>query len=267
MRSIISQDRGSRRWKSAAFACLAVLATLSQTSLVRAADKATVIVVVGAEGTPEFGDTFNKAADKWQDAATKAGADFLLIGRDPLPRATAGPESQPATKPAYKTDKQRLQEKLQAETAEQTRSLWLVLIGHGTFDRTEAKFNLRDSDISDVEMAAWTKAMTRPLAVIDCSASSSPVLQKLSAPNRVIITATRSGTEINYSRLGEYLAGSIADPTADLDKDGQTSLLEAFVAGSHRTKEFYDTEGRLMTEHALIDFPAQWDPKLGIHVT
>jgi hypothetical protein len=195
-----------------------------------------------------------------------------LIGRDPIPAAATAPATGPATVPAtaasrptYKTDKQRLKEKLDAEAADQTRPLWLVFIGHGTFDRAEAKFNLRDSDISDIELSTWAKSIKRPLALIDCSASSAPFLNRMSAAGRVVITATRTGTEINYARLGEYLAGSIADPTADLDKDGQTSLLEAFVAAAHRTKEFYDTEGRLMTEHSLIDdngdaqgTPAEW---------
>ena len=40
---------------------------------------------------------------------------------------------------------------------------------------------------------------------------------------------------------------------ADLDKDGQVSLLEAFLIASRRATEFYKVENRLVTEHALID--------------
>jgi hypothetical protein len=69
----------------------------------------------------------------------------------------------------------------------------------------------------------------------------------------VIVTATRSGYEQNYARLGKYISEAIADPAADLDKDGQTSLLEAFVMGSRKTADFYSSEGRLATEHALLD--------------
>src|SRR5581483_11762986 len=57
----------------------------------------------------------------------------------------------------------------------------------------------------------------------------------------------------------------IADPKSDLDKDGQVSLLEAFLSAAHRTAEFYKTDGRLATEHPLIDdngdglgTPAEW---------
>ncbi|MEO8429144.1 MAG: hypothetical protein ABI651_18795, partial [Verrucomicrobiota bacterium] len=77
--------------------------------------------------------------------------------------------------------------------------------------------------------------------------------------------ATKSGYEQNYSRFGQFIAEAILNPQADLDKDGQTSLLEAFLIASRRTAEFYTTEGRLATEHALIDdnadglgTPADW---------
>ncbi|MBU6402371.1 MAG: hypothetical protein KGS61_18795, partial [Verrucomicrobia bacterium] len=133
------------------------------------------------------------------------------------------------------------------------------------FDGQEAKFNLRGPDLSASDLATWLQPFKRPLAVIDCSSASAPFLNKLSAAGRVIISATRSGYEQNYTRFGEYLAEAIADPRADLDKDGQTSLLEAFLTAARRVAEFYATAGRLATEHALLDdngdglgTPADW---------
>ena len=79
------------------------------------------------------------------------------------------------------------------------------------------------------------------------------------------MSSTRSGNEQNYARFGKFFAEAIGDPKSDLDKDGQISLLEAFLSGSQRTAEFYKTEGRLATEHALMDdngdglgTPADW---------
>ena len=81
----------------------------------------------------------------------------------------------------------------------------------------------------------------------------------------MIVTATKSGYELNYARFGDSLSSAIGDPQADLDKDGQTSLLEAFLAASAGAEDFYKQEGRLATEHALIDdngdalgTPADW---------
>jgi hypothetical protein len=211
----------------------------------------TVIVVVGAEGSAEYAPEFARSADRWAAAAKQASAHFISVGRD---TPTAGPE-----------DKQLLKAALDAEVQKDAAPLWLVLIGHGTFDGKEAKFNLRGPDVSDQELADWLKPCHRPLAVIDCSSSSAPFLNKLSGEGRVIVTATQSGQEIQFARFGDQMSAAIADPAADLDKDGQTSLLEAFLAASHRVEEFYKQNGRLATEHALIDdngdargTPANW---------
>jgi hypothetical protein len=140
-----------------------------------------------------------------------------------------------------------------------------VLVGHGTFDGKEAKFNLRGADLSASELADWLKPFQRPLAIVDTSSASAPFLAKLAGPRRAVVTSTRSGYEQNFSRFGKYFAEAIGDIRSDLDKDGQVSLLEAFLSASQRTTEFYKTEGRLATEHALLDdngdglgTPADW---------
>jgi len=198
----------------------------------------TVIVVVGAEGSAEYAPEFARSADRWAAAAKQASAKYLEVGRD-----TSNKDD----------DKSHFKSLIDQEVAKDAAPLWLVLIGHGTFDGREAKFNLRGPDVSDQELADWLKPCHRPLAVIDCSSSSAPFLNKLSGANRVIITATQSGQEIHFARFGDQMSAAIADPAADLDKDGQTSLLEAYLAASHRVDEFYKGAGRLATEHALID--------------
>jgi hypothetical protein len=205
-----------------------------------ASDRPTVIVVVGAEGTPEYAQEFAQSADRWAVAAKRGSARFVQIGRDE-PAATTT------------TDKDRLKALLDEEMKNPTQPLWLVFIGHGTSNGQEAKFNLRGPDVSDHELAQWLANCHRPLAFIDCSSASAPFINRLSGPGRVVITATQSGQEIQFSRFGDYLSASIADPAADLDKDGQTSLLEAFLAASHQVDEFYKQDGRIVTEHALLD--------------
>jgi hypothetical protein len=139
------------------------------------------------------------------------------------------------------------------EMAKPTGELWLVFIGHETFDGRTAKFNLRGPDISADDLTAILKPCKRPLTVIQCASASGPFLNALSVPGRVIITATRSGNEVNATRFGGYLARAIADPAADLDKDGQASLLEAYLLASRQVEQFYKEAGRLATEHALLD--------------
>lgn len=199
---------------------------------------ADMILVLGAPGTDEYRDMFQSWADRWIAAAKRGSVQVTIIGKHA--------EETP-------TDYDRLQAALDTAKKETDKPLWLVLIGHGTFDRKTARFNLRGPDVSADDLAEWLKPLQRPVAVIDCSSSSAPFLMALSAPGRVVITATKSGGEENFSRFGEFLAKSIDDPAADLDKDDQTSLWEAYLAASRRTAEFYSADGRLLTEHALLD--------------
>lgn len=200
---------------------------------------ASVLIVVGAAGEDEFGQAFATAARRWETACQAGGARPLTVGLAPTNGAVP--------------DRDRLREALAAEPKDGAAELWIVLLGHGTWDGKEARFNLRGSDLTATELAEWLKPFRRPLAVLNTASASAPFLNKLTGTNRVVITATRSGAEVNYTRLGRYLSEAIADPAADLDKDGQTSLLEAFLAGSARVNEFYTAEGRLASEHALLD--------------
>ena len=215
-----------------------------------APSRPTVLVVVGAEGAPEFGRQFREWAGRWEQAAGRANAEFAAIGLDE--------RDQP-------TDREILQKRLADLAGSSEEPLWLVLIGHGTFDGKTARFNLRGPDFTPAELANWLKPIKRPIALINCASSSAPFLNELSGPDRVIVTATRSGHEYNFARFGDYLSSAILDPRADLDKDDQVSLLEAYLLASAGVREFYEREGRLASEHALIEdngdelgTPADW---------
>ena len=203
-------------------------------------DRPCVVTVVGAPGEPEYAAQFRKSAERRQSAAQKAGAESIAVGLSDQPGVT---------------DHDRLKSIL-TETAKATavrEPLWIVLIGHGTYDGHEAKFNLRGPDMTDLELSQWLAPYKRPVVIINCASASGPFINRLSSSTRVVITATKSGYETNFARFGQYLAESIGDPRADLDKDGQVSLLEAFLTASSRVDEYYRTHSQLASEHALLD--------------
>ncbi len=200
-----------------------------------------VLLVVGAPGESSFSEVFEREVNLWQAACQQSSNRLLVIGPCKLAQTNQA------------EDHALLEKTLALEPKDGAAPFWLVLVGHGTFEGKEAKFNLRGPDVSASELAGWLKPFHRPMAIIDTSSSSAPFLNALSGPNRVVVTATRSGNEKNFTRFGIYLADSLANPEADLDKDGQVSLLEAFLIASRKTTEFYKTEGRIQTEHALLD--------------
>lgn len=210
-----------------------------------------VIVVVGASGSEEFEQPFREWGQRWQNAACKAQVDCTVIGVD---------------KPEQASDRDQLQHLLKAATENKKPGpLWLVLLGHGTYDGKTARFGLRGPDLSSLELKEFLQPVERPLAVVGCFSCSGPFLAELSGPRRIILTSTKSGHEYNFSRFGDFLSTAIDDPAADLDKDEQTSLLEAYLAASSKLNEFYARDSRLVTEHALLDdngdrlgTPADW---------
>jgi hypothetical protein len=215
-----------------------------------------LILVQGAGGESQYDAEFAQWCEAWRQMASDGSLTLHAIG--------------PGTSEI--ADRDVLRETLARLSAEPSRPLWLVLVGHGTFFHDEAKFNLTGPDVSAHELAQWLAPLKQPAAIINCASCSAPFLERLSGPNRVIVTATRSGSEQNYARFGKYLAAAIGSEGADVDHDGAVSLLEAFLTAASQTQAFYQDEGRLATEHALLDDNADRtgtpaDFFRGIHVT
>ena len=214
---------------------LAALCLVLLSSLLHAAPRELdVLIVLGASGTEEYGKKFQTQVEAWKTAATKGGAPLEIISGN---ETTA-----------------KLQQRLAAAAANPARSLWLVLIGHGTFDGREAKFSAEGPDFDVKQLAGWIKPLKQEVVVIHTASASGGFLKSLSGKNRVIITSTKSPDEVFYARFDEYFAEAIGGlPEADLDQDKQVSLLEAFRYASKAVETFYIQEGRLATEHALIE--------------
>jgi hypothetical protein len=197
----------------------------------------TLIVVVGAGGEEKYAQLFQSWANAWEHAATNLDATPI--------RVETGSNST--------NDLEQLKHILAEQPKDGSNLLWLILIGHGTFDGEMAKFNLRGPDLSAAQLADWLRSQNRPTVVINNSACSGPFIDELSRPDRVVITATQNGDEENFTRFPKYLVAAISDSASDFDKDGRVSLFEAFIAASANTEEFYAGAGLLSTEHALID--------------
>ncbi len=194
-----------------------------------------ILLVIGAGGTPEYEVIFQETEALWIEAAKKGGATIEVIGGE-------GAEGDEA---------KHLREKIAAEKAPE---LWVVLVGHGTFDGRVAKFNVPGPDFTDEELADWLGGYEGALTVINTASASGSYIREMAAPGRVVITATKNEGEISFTRFGRFFAeaiGGLSD--ADLDNDKQVSLLEAFLFASNRVALFYQDDGRLATEHALLD--------------
>jgi len=130
----------------------------------------------------------------------------------------------------------------------------LMLIGHGTFDGAEYKFNLPGPDISATELAALlNKIPAGRQLVVDMTSASGGAVNAFKRNNRTVITATKSGMEKNATVFARYWVEALRDPAADVDKNETISALEAFNYAEKKTSQFYTEQKRLATEHPQVD--------------
>jgi len=132
-------------------------------------------------------------------------------------------------------------------------SFVLVLIGHGTYDDLDYKFNIPGPDISATELAALLDKIPAKQVVVNATSASGGSLSALQKPKRVVITATKAGTEKNATVFARFFIEALRDPVADTDKNQAISVLEAFRYAEEKTAKYFESQKRLATEHALIE--------------
>jgi len=136
----------------------------------------------------------------------------------------------------------------------------LTLIGHGSFDGTEYKFNLVGPDVTAVELAALCDlvAAKRQL-IVNTTSASGGMVAALQRPGRAVVVATKSGTEKNATVFARYWVEALQDPTADTDKSESISAMEAFAYAERKTADYYASQKRLATEHAEFEDTGKGD--------
>jgi hypothetical protein len=89
--------------------------------------------------------------------------------------------------------------------------------------------------------------------IVNGAPSSGPFVQLLSAPNRIVITATASAAERYHAVFAEHFIAAYAKAGADSDKNGRVSVLEAFTFATREVARSYTEQATLQSEHAILD--------------
>ncbi len=208
-----------------------------------------LLIVVGLAGDPEHGTAF----EKW-GATMAAAAGRLGVEREHVVLLAETGEGQ--TRPGARATKEEIVKAFDsfAKTATPEDIVFVTLLGHGSFDGTDAKFNLPGPDISAREFNALIRKLpTRQVVFVNTSSSSGPFIEELSGPGRTIVTATRNGAERYATLFGGFFVDGLTSEAADADKNKRISVLEAFLYAKGEVTRAYEREGLLATEHALLD--------------
>jgi hypothetical protein len=132
--------------------------------------------------------------------------------------------------------------------------LFIVLIGHGSYDGSEYRMNLPGPDITGSTFAAWLDKLpsAMPVLLVNATSASGAVAERWLKPNRVVITATRSAGERNATRFGGYWAEALSSGEADRNKDEAVTAAEAFEYASRKVADAFKADAAIATEHPRI---------------
>lgn len=196
------------------------------------------LTVAGLGGEQEYETRFIGWAKDLESTEKAGGIDGKVI-------ALYGPA---ATKDTIKAAFRQI-------SGEATRNdaLVFVLIGHGTWDGYDYKFNLPGSDITSFQISNLLDTFPGKVLIVNTTSASGASLNQMQKQNRVIITATKSGTERNATVFARYWVEALRDPAADTDKNEVITALEAYRYAQQKTSQFYDSQKRIATEHPMMN--------------
>jgi hypothetical protein len=197
------------------------------------------VTVAGLVGEADYEQRFTAPAKDLDKVLKAIGADvhvYTLVGAD--------------------ATRARLTQVLEqvAREAKPDDDFVLTLIGHGSDDGVEYKFNLIGPDISAADLATLCNHIAaRRQLIVNATSSSGGSIPAFQRTGRGVVTSTKSGTEKNATVFVRYWVEALQDPSADVDKNESVSALEAFQYAERKTAEFYTAQKRLATEHAVFE--------------
>ncbi len=194
------------------------------------------LVVGGLGGESDYANRFLAQTESLAAAAARSLGDdsrvTLLNGES-------------ATSEALTEELQRL-----AEITTPADTLAVFLVGHGTYDGEQYKFNLPGRDLDGAALGELLGAVPagRQL-VVNATSASGAVTETWTREGRTLITATKSGGERNATRFAEHWTAALGSEEADTNRNGVITAREAFDYAERMVAESYENEGALATEH------------------
>jgi len=198
-----------------------------------------VVIVEGLGGDPAYAEQFGAQVDAIEVAsATLTANDNIKVYR-------ADTASRDAIMSHFTALASLLSENDQVN---------VYLIGHGSYDDVEYKFNIAGPDLTGEDIAASLDSLSSTnQLLVNTSSASGATVDLLQNDNRILVLATRSGVERHATRFGSYFADALSNSTADTDKNRRISAAEAFSFAARQVDDYYDGNGQLATEHPRIE--------------
>jgi hypothetical protein len=207
------------------------------------------VTVAGLVGEPDYEQRFTSAAKDLDTVLKSNGA--------------TGPDVHVYSLMGSDATKARLSQVLGeiARDGKPDDDFVLMLIGHGSYDGFEYKFNLVGPDITAGDLAGLcNRIASKRQLIVNTTSSSGGSVPALQRAGRAVIAATKSGTEKNATVFIRYWVEALRDPSSDVDKNEAVTALEAFQYADRKTAEYYTAQKRLATEHPVFEDTGKGEP-------
>lgn len=197
------------------------------------------LIISGLGGEPAYEQRFREQAATLSAAAQQLTGDELKVIT--LAGGHAGRDS--------------IRRELRALAAQVTAEdqVIITLIGHGSFDGDEYRFNLPGPDLTATELAAlFDQLPAKQQLIVNASSASGATVERWERDDRIVITATRSGGERTATRFPQHWVQALASADADVNKDDIVTAAEAFEFASRKVADSFKSDATLATEHARL---------------
>lgn len=226
----------SRRWREMRNVPITFLISLAP-ALASAAPF--TFIVAGLGGEPQYEQRFREQAAAIAEAAEKAagapGHVVVLTGEQ-------------ARRESVRREFEAFAGKVKASD-----SATVVLIGHGTYDGDDYRFNVPGADITGAELGdLFDKLAAKQQLIVNATSASGATIDLWKRPDRVVITATKSGGERTATRFAQFWAQAVTSDGADVNKDEIVTAAEAFDYANRQVAASFKSAVSLATEHARI---------------
>jgi hypothetical protein len=228
---------------------LALLCSTFASSL--AAQDTHLLVITGVGGDDEHTQNFHKWASAIVNAARERGGltDATITYLGDKPELDAAHIKARSTRENVQKAFSDL-----AARAKAADEVFIVLIGHGSFDGQKGSFNLPGPDLSADDYAKLLAPVAaQRIVFVNTASSSGAFVQPLAGPGRTVVTSTKTGGEKNEPIFAEYFTEAFKDNAADTDRNGRVSVSEAFEYAKAKVTASYAKAGTILTEHATLD--------------
>ena len=141
-----------------------------------------------------------------------------------------------------------------ATTVQREDQVMIVLIGHGTYDGEEYRFNLPGPDLTANELGSlFDQLPAREQLIVNSTSASGAAVERWNRDGRVVIASTKSGGERTATRFAQYWIEAVSTSAADTNRDDVVTAAEAYEFANRKVGESFKADVSLATEHARLD--------------